>query len=82
MVILACIADVDSPARGKLWIDHVMAVGSFQIFEHAPFFASLQNIIFIPGAIVYAYVHAAVVLGAIFTLDKVIQLLPRPSKLQ
>ena len=72
MVMFTCISDVDSPARGKLWINHVMTVGSFQILEHAPFFASLQNLIFIPGAIIYAYVHAAVVLWAMFTLDKVL----------
>lgn len=60
----------------------MVAVGSFQIFEHAPFFASLQNLVFIPGAILYAYIHAAAVLWAMFTLDKVIKVLSEPSKLQ
>ena len=74
-------ADLDSPAPSKLWRDHVVAVGAFQIFEHAPFFASLQNIIFIPGAVLYAYIHAAAVAWAIFSLNKVVQDSPSSSKL-
>ena len=75
-------ADLNSPALRKLWRDHVVAVGGFQILEHAPFFARLKNLIFIPGTIFYAYIHAAAVLWAIFTLDKVVQFLPRPSRLR
>ena len=77
----ARITDFISPALTKLWRDHVVTVGSFQIFEHAPFFASLGNLVFIPGAVLYAYVHAAAVLWAMFTLNKVVQSLPKPSKL-
>lgn len=51
----------------------MVAVGFLQIFEHAPFFSSLQNLSFIPGAVLYAYIHAAAVVWAIFTLDKVNQ---------
>ena len=76
-----CITDFVSPALTKLWRDHVVNAGTFQIFEHAPFFARLENLVFVPGAISYAYIHAAAVFWALLTLNKVVQSLPKPSKL-
>lgn len=76
----ASIADVDRPTSRRLWRDHVVVVGTFQILEHAPFFARLRNLIFIPGAIAYAYIHAGAVVWALLTLNTVSQSSATPSQ--
>lgn len=55
----------------RIWAEHVIAMASFQIFEHAPFFWPLHNLWHIPGAVLYAYMHSIAVLWAMCTLNEV-----------
>lgn len=61
----------ESPSVARLWIEHILISGAFTIFEHAPFFSHSKNLKYLPGAILYMYLHAFVVCFALFTLQKV-----------
>jgi hypothetical protein len=54
------------------WNDHALINALLQILEHAPFFLSAYNTRYLLGAVLYTYIHAAVVLFGLLTLNKVL----------
>lgn len=53
-----------------LW-EHFIVAGTLTIFEHLPHFTTVARIIHMPGAVLYMYLHAVLVLYSIMTLHKV-----------
>lgn len=60
------------PSTTRLSLDHFLVTSAFQIFEHAPFFVNFDNMIYLPGTVLYAYLHVLIVLWALLSLDKVV----------
>lgn len=54
------------------WGDHALINALLQILEHAPFFLSAYNARYLLGAVLYTYIHAAVVVSGCLTLHKVL----------
>ena len=59
------------PWISRLWLEHFACASAFQTLEHAPFFRNWKNIAYLPSAIIYAYIHALVVVFALMSLHKV-----------
>ena len=57
------------PPTTTLWLQHFLFTGIFQVFEHGPLFTSLHNFNYIPGAILYSYIHATIVILAMLSLE-------------
>jgi len=74
------IVDESRPSINALWRDHLTITAILQILEHAPFFTSLQSLAYLPGAILYAYVHAMVVMLAVLSLHIVRLTIKPPAK--
>lgn len=46
-------------------------MSTLEVLEHLPFFRTFSNLLFIPQSVFYTYLHAVIVLYAMFTLHKV-----------
>jgi hypothetical protein len=52
-------------------MEHFLVCSLFTLFEHMPFFKEFPNLIFVPGTILYMYIHAMIVLYSFVTLHLV-----------
>lgn len=59
------------PPTTTLWWQHFLYTSIFQVFEHGPFFTTLHSFNYIPGAILYTYIHATIVIIAMLSLERV-----------
>ena len=54
-----------------LLLEHLAINGFLQLLEHYNFFCSIGRLRYCLSTVVYSYIHAFVVLYALFTLDQV-----------
>ena len=52
------------------WTEHIVFNSALQGFEHLPFFESQDRFTYMPGAVLYAWIHALTVNYGFFTLHK------------
>ncbi|KAF2108480.1 hypothetical protein BDV96DRAFT_504470 [Lophiotrema nucula] len=55
----------------NLSMEHLLTASAFTIMEHLPFFTTPSRLLYVPGTILYMYLHAFIVMHALFTLHKV-----------
>jgi hypothetical protein len=74
IVLIRAVLSGQAQDFGKLkhifW-EHFIVAGTLTIFEHLPHFNKAAHLLHIPGAVMYMYLHAALVLYSILTLHKV-----------